>query len=104
MRPSALRSDRLCRRFCICAGIGFLDAEAVETERTPFPWVEFIAEESVKPRAAAASRSPPQHPCSKGRSGLIMKDRKSRSARDVRSFPNRGRTPIPGVLPLHTHM
>lgn len=50
MRPPALRSDRICRRFCICVGNGFLEDEAAETQRTLFYWAEFMAKEPVKPK------------------------------------------------------
>ena len=32
-RPPALRSDRMCRRFCICAGNGLIEDEAAVTQR-----------------------------------------------------------------------
>ena len=57
MRPPALRSDRLCRRSCICVGTG-RDGGPNEWQWPLFSWAGFVAEESVKPRAGRRKPQP----------------------------------------------
>ena len=57
MRPPALRSARLCRRFCICVGNRLLEDEAAETQRTPFSRAEFMPKEQMKPIPQPATAS-----------------------------------------------
>ena len=56
MWPSAFGSDRLCRHFCICGGITYLEVEAAETQQVLFSWVGCMAKESAKPKGG--SRKP----------------------------------------------